>query len=105
MYNSGPQSEGQRGLLELDVQCYAGYRGEETPRRFSFHERSVEVIDVLDAWLAPDHRYFKVRGNDGGCYILRNDVASGRWELTMYDGVGAIGGLALVHPRGAQPGK
>ena len=50
-----------------------------------------EVAEVLDAWLAPDHRYFKVRGNNGACYILRNDVVTGRWELTMFDRTGAIG--------------
>jgi hypothetical protein len=47
------------------------------------------VIDVLDRWLAPDHRYFKVDGDDGCRYILRHDVASGGWELTMFERVGA----------------
>src|SRR5512134_3828399 len=46
--------------LEGRVECYAGHRGEETPRRFSFDGRTTEVAEVLDAWLAPDHRYFKV---------------------------------------------
>jgi hypothetical protein len=49
------------------------------------------VAEVLDAWLAPDHRYFKVRGANGAYYILRNDVLTGRWELTMFDRTGAIG--------------
>jgi hypothetical protein len=51
-----------------------------TPRRLSFDGRTTEVTEVLDAWLAPDHRYFKVRGDDGACYILRNDALTGRWE-------------------------
>ncbi|MFQ5617447.1 MAG: hypothetical protein ACE5FR_00610 [Rhodospirillales bacterium] len=42
--------------------------------------------DVIDRWLTPDHRYFKVRGDDGAVYILRHDVKAGRWELTMSDG-------------------
>jgi hypothetical protein len=65
-------------------------RGEEILRRFTFDGRSIEVVEVLDAWLAPDHRYFKVRGDDGAYYILRNDVMTGRWELTMFDRTGAI---------------
>ncbi|MFQ5984994.1 MAG: hypothetical protein ACE5LL_05700 [Alphaproteobacteria bacterium] len=69
----------------IRVECYAGYRGEETPRRFFLGERRVEVVDVRDRWLAPDHRYFKVEGDDGGVYILRHDVESGSWELTMFD--------------------
>lgn len=80
-----------RSSLELRVECYAGHRGEETPRRFSSRGRTVEVVEVLDAWLAPDHRYFKVRGDNGACYILRNEMPAGRWELTMFDRTGAIG--------------
>ena len=44
---------------------------------------------MVDAWLAPDHQYFKVRGDNGACYILRNDVMTARWELTMFDRTGA----------------
>ena len=62
-----------RDSLSLQVECYAGYRGEETPRRFSIGTRSIEVLDVIDQWLEPDHRYFKVRGDDDGIYILRHD--------------------------------
>ncbi len=68
--------------VSVRVECYAGYRGEETPRRFSFGERQVEVDEVVDRWLSPDHRYFKVRGDDGGVYVLRYDAVSGRWEMT-----------------------
>ena len=44
--------------LRVRVECYAGHRGEETPRRFFLGTRRVEVARVLDRWLAPDHRYF-----------------------------------------------
>lgn len=71
--------------MRVLVECYAGYRGEETPRRFVLGERRVEVVDVLDRWLAPDHRYFKLRGDDQAIYILRNDRDSSEWELTVYD--------------------
>jgi hypothetical protein len=69
----------------LRVECSAGHRGEATPTRFSFGGATIEVVEVVDAWFAPDHRYFKIRGDDGACYILRNDVASGWWQLTFYD--------------------
>jgi hypothetical protein len=77
--------------LALMVECYAGHRGEETPRRFTLAGRTVEVAEVLDRWLAPDHRYFKVRDADGDVYILRHDAERDRWELTMYDGRGLHG--------------
>lgn len=70
--------------LALSVECYAGYRGEETPVRFRIGDRLVEVDEVLDRWLAPEHRYFKVRTREG-IYILRNDTASSRWELTLFE--------------------
>jgi hypothetical protein len=49
----------------IDVECYAGYRGEETPRRFGLAAPAIEVAEVVDRWLAPDYRYFKVRDGDG----------------------------------------
>lgn len=73
--------------MEIQVQCYAGYRGEETPRTFWIGTRPVAVVEVLDRWLAPDHRYFKVAGDDGGVYILRHDPALDRWEMTLYQTV------------------
>lgn len=69
----------------LHVECYAGYRGEESPSRFWLGERSIEVIEILDRWIGPGHRYFKVRGGDGGIYILRYEEAVDYWELTLYD--------------------
>lgn len=69
----------------LRVECYAGYRSEETPVRFHLGRRRVEVDEVLDRWLAPSHRYFKLRGDDGGIYILRHDTEIDLWELTLFD--------------------
>ena len=74
--------------MHVRVECYAGHRGEETPRRFFFGERPVEVIEVVDRWIGPDHRYFKLRGDDDSTYILRHDTVSGDWELTLFDRAG-----------------
>lgn len=71
--------------FEIEVECYAGYRADETPRRLLIGDRRVEVIEVLDRWLAPTHRYFKLRGDDGGIYLLRQDTIEDRWEMTLYD--------------------
>ena len=67
------------------VSCYAGYRGEESPQRFFLGERKIDVLEIIDRWLAPDHRYFKVRGDDQGIYILRHDVPTDRWLLIMFE--------------------
>jgi hypothetical protein len=77
--------------FSVHVECSAGHRGELTPSRFSLRGRPIEVAEVLDAWLAPDHRYFKVRGDDRACYILRNDVVAARWQLIMYHRASFVG--------------
>lgn len=73
-------------VFAIRVVCYEGYRGEESPLRFFLNQRQIEVVEVLDRWLAPDHRYFKVKGDDGATYIIRHDVTRGQWELTFFDG-------------------
>jgi hypothetical protein len=72
-------------LNQIRVDCYSGHRGEETPRRFWMESRCVQVDEVLDQWLSPDHRYFKVLGDDGDIYILRHDPHGQAWELTFFN--------------------
>ena len=76
---------GGRGLTDMKVECYAGYRSDEAPRRFYLGHRCIEVIDVLDRWIDPADRYFKLRGDDDGIYILRHSSADDRWEMTLFD--------------------
>jgi hypothetical protein len=66
---------------DIHIECYAGYRGEEEPRRFMWRSRTLDVVEILDRWLDPNHRYFKVLAGDGGTYMLRHDADSGMWEL------------------------
>jgi len=70
--------------MNIKVECYAGYRGEETPRRIWLGENKIEVKEVQDQWLAPNHRYFKILGDDDAVYILRHDVATWNWELAFF---------------------
>jgi hypothetical protein len=86
------------GDLEIQVSCYAGYRGEETPRHFNIGRRRIDVVDVIDRWLSPEHRYFKVKGDDEAVYILRHDVPRAHWELIMFDAQSAHSS-----PRGEVP--
>ena len=70
--------------MQIKVDCYSGYRGEETPRFLWMATQKIEVKKVVDRWLAPDHRYFKILGDDNATYIIRHNVAAGEWELTFY---------------------
>jgi hypothetical protein len=66
----------------LRVECYAGYRAEETPRRFYFGWQRIELSTVIDRWLTPEHRYFKVKGDDGRHYLLRYATQTRHWEAS-----------------------
>ena len=68
----------------IEFECYAGHKGEETPRRFMLGDRTVTVVEIVDAWLASDHRYFNVTGDDGGTYILRHDMGTSDWASVLY---------------------
>jgi hypothetical protein len=70
--------------MKIRVECHSGYRGEETPQAVWIGDRRIAVAEVLDRWLAPDHRYFKLRGHDQGIYIIREEVASLEWQVTFY---------------------
>ncbi len=67
------------------VECVEGHGGEPTPRAFVLGSRRIEVAEVLDCWPGKDHRYFKLRGRDNGLYILRQDMPSGLWEITLFE--------------------
>jgi hypothetical protein len=72
----------------IKVICHAGYRAEEAPLRFYPGEREIEVREIIDRWIGEEHRYFKVRGDDGARYILRYDTRGDYWEMTMFDRTG-----------------
>ncbi len=74
-----------RAPKTIGVECYAGYKGDETPRRLIISGRRLTVLEVLDRWLAPDHSYFKVRCDTGAIFIVRHDLESLEWELTMFE--------------------
>ena len=70
--------------MEVKVECHAGYRGEEAPRRIRFDSGVVEVSEIIDSWHGPDHRYFKLLGDDEATYLLRHDERAGSWALIQY---------------------
>jgi hypothetical protein len=71
--------------MRIRVECYAGYRGAETPRRLVVAGRTLAVLEVVDRWIGPDHRYFEVRVTGGAVFIIREDEGSGTWDLATYD--------------------
>ena len=65
----------------LKVECYAGYRGDQRPLRFTLGERTYEILEVEDQWYSPGASFFRVRAEDGNLYILRRDEVQDQWTL------------------------
>ncbi len=72
--------------MDIDVETHPGHRGMPMPQGFELGaRRRVEVVDTIDQWFGPDYRYIKVKGDDGGLYILRVDDVHATWQLTMFE--------------------
>jgi hypothetical protein len=69
----------------IQVSCYAGGRGGETPRAFRSSGRpELAVARVLTRWIQEDLRrvqkeYFEVLASDSATYRLYRDVALDLW--------------------------
>ena len=71
-------------MSDIRVQCYAGYKADERPQRFSFRGRDFVVDEVDDQWYSPAAIYFRVRANDGNFYVLRHDEVQDSWTLDAF---------------------
>ena len=71
-------------MFEMHVECYAGYRGDERPLRFTFRGHTYEIENIDDQWHSPDATYFRVRAQDGNFYVLRHDNGHDSWRLDGY---------------------
>jgi hypothetical protein len=71
-------------MNEIHVECYAGYRADQRPTRFTLRGREFQVEQVDDQWYSPDAIYFRVRADDGNFYVLRHDEAQDEWTLDAF---------------------
>jgi hypothetical protein len=70
--------------MRVAVECYAGYKADERPQRFTLRGRLFEVLEILDRWYDPEAIFFRVRADDGNIYILRHDERVGDWTLESF---------------------
>jgi hypothetical protein len=75
-------------LFPVEVECYAGQRAGEEPRRFRLEGRTVEIVEIIDRWYdggadprRPLADYYKVRGDDGEVRLLRYSRKAEAWYL------------------------
>jgi hypothetical protein len=75
-------------LIPIKVESRAESKADETPRRFIWETREIEVEEILDRWHQVESKpewpradYFKVRGADRHDYLLKHDLESDEWYL------------------------
>jgi hypothetical protein len=68
----------------IKVECYAGYKGDQHPQRFTMGDIILEVREVEDQWYGPSSQYFRVRASDGNVYILHHDLEDDQWRLDAF---------------------
>jgi hypothetical protein len=74
---------GGSARIPLSVEAYSGYTADERPVAFRLGGRRIAVREILDRWYGEDHAYFKLTGEDGTVYIIRQDRSSDTWELIL----------------------
>ena len=72
---------------KIDVVCYAGYKGEESPRSFLLGDERIEVASITKEWVEENaaditrRRFFRVKGSNGFMYTLYYDEGVSAWFL------------------------
>lgn len=78
---------GEAVSLLLKVECYAGYKADERPRRFTALRPDPvphEVTAILDQWYGVGYQCFKVRADDGHSYLLKHCQKEDIWTLESF---------------------
>ncbi len=70
---------------EVEVECHAGYKGEERPLRFRRGGDCFEVEEILERWYEPGKSCFLVRAR-GAAYLLWREEEEGVWRLQLHRG-------------------
>jgi hypothetical protein len=68
----------------VGVECYSGYKAEESPRKLHLGERTLEIVEIEDRWYSPGATYFRVLVEGGDCYILRHREVHDVWSLVGF---------------------
>ena len=68
-------------MVTVTVESYAGSKAEEYPLRFHLGVKRIEISKIIDRWLTPGCRCFKVLADDNNVYVLEYDENNDSWRL------------------------
>jgi hypothetical protein len=71
-------------MTDISVECYAGYRADQRPLKFTLGDQVFQVEEIEDQWYSPSATYFRILADDGNVYVLRHDEANDRWRLEAF---------------------
>lgn len=94
--SDSPAQSDEEHAMQVRVETYVDKGGVEKLHRFRLDGRQIEIAENIDQWHGADHRYFKIKANDGDLYILRHDEILADWELIMYEHTQSQGDPAIV---------
>jgi hypothetical protein len=66
------------------VECYSGYKADESPRKLILASRTLEIVTIEDRWYSPGATYFRVCVTGGDRYVLRQQETQDLWTLVGY---------------------
>ena len=66
------------------VECYAGYKADESPRKLVLPTHTLDIVAIEDRWYSPGATYFRVSVTGGDRYVLRHQEAQDLWSLVGY---------------------
>ncbi|MBN1829939.1 MAG: hypothetical protein JW884_12460 [Deltaproteobacteria bacterium] len=74
----------------IDVQCYSGYKINETPRSFIYRNRRRTIVEIPDRWYEGGRDwkimgtdFFKVTTDTGETFIIRYQGLLDRWSVMI----------------------
>lgn len=77
-------------LVPIEVECYAGFKADESPRFIRHFNERLEIREVLDRWYQkgtnPEFaasNYFKVETLSGEQYLLKHELEKDEWFLCL----------------------
>jgi hypothetical protein len=86
----GAMSKHRDEFFSVAVSCYAGYKGEQTPRSFVLEGNEHRVNNVLECWyersvndFSSQYVNWRVTAGDNHEYILRYDQKRDRWNVRL----------------------
>jgi hypothetical protein len=74
--------------VPIIVESYSGYKADEYPKSFYWHDKKFEIKEITDRWFEgypsaerPAVDYFKVRTNTDMLCIIKHDIEMDEWYL------------------------